>query len=147
MKVKRVFAFIIAIALTVFSPYCSAFADNNGYDFSEWSDPEDAYQELTKLYIKDDESIAKAEELFSILPADYKDVATYKQTFDFYKPYVGIYRSNNGDQTTFRIRYVKQEGKFAAIIGVGRNAAGGYEGILSTHNCLLVECITVNLLL
>ncbi len=104
-------------------------ADNNGDDFSERSDPEDAYQELTKLYIKDDESIAKAEELLSILPADYKDVATYKQTFDFYKPYVGIYRSNNGDQTTFRIRYVKQEGKFAAIIGGGNNGTGGYDGI------------------
>lgn len=103
--------------------------DNNGYDFSEWSDPEDAYQELTKLYIKDDESIAKAEELFSILPADYKDVATYKQTFDFYKPFIGMYRSNDGDRISFRIRYVKQEDKFAAIIGGGRNGTGGYDGI------------------
>ncbi len=51
---------------------------------------EDSYQELITTTVNED-NIAHIEELFVIIPSNYKNAASYKRTFDFYKPYIGTY--------------------------------------------------------
>ena len=51
---------------------------------------EESYQELIKSGVTY-KNVSHVEELFEIIPDDYKDISTYRKIYEFYKPYIGTY--------------------------------------------------------
>lgn len=89
---------------------------------------EDAYQELLSMKICEEEEIQSAEELFSIIPSDYKDAGRYKKIFDFYKPYLGTYNSEgySSVKVSLRITTVRKK-PFTVFIGDVSESGAAFE--------------------
>jgi hypothetical protein len=97
---------------------------------------EEAYTELETMRIRDEEEIQRAEELFSIIPEDYKNTAQYKKIFDFYKPYLGTYYSVEYSSVTRNLRITTIHDKpWTVFIGdVGESgAAFEYPSLTATN--------------
>lgn len=88
---------------------------------------EESYKELIDSGVTP-KNIKRVDELFEIIPNDYKDISAYRNIYEFYKPYIGTYVVDGYNvEYTFRLTDLNGDAdKWVAVLG-DRTSGGIFE--------------------